>query len=191
MTSTAKSGRNPPARAEMLCFGRITGAHGLKGDVRVTSYTAAPEDIAAYGPLRDETGRRSFVFTSLRVVKGHNLIARIEGVTDRAAAESLRGVRLYVERERLPEPEEDEWYYSDLIGLKVLDPEGERLGDVLSVQNFGAGDLLEIRLADTQKTVFIPFTAACVPRIDVKLGSLSINPPWGLSNEEQSERPGG
>jgi 16S rRNA processing protein RimM len=167
-----------------VCLVRITGAHGLKGEVRVESYTAAPEDIAAYRPLSDGAGERAFEFTTLRVVKGGTIVARLKGVPDRNAADELKGVRLYIERSRLPEPEEDEWYYSDLIGLKALGLDGEILGEVLSIQNFGAGDLLEIRLTDTQKTAFAPFTAACVPHIDVKLGSLTVDPPWRLTDDD-------
>jgi 16S rRNA processing protein RimM len=173
-------------RTALLCLGRISGAHGLKGEVRIESYTGAPEDIAAYGPLSDEAGARRFEISSLRVVKGGTIVARLSGVPDRAAAESLRGVRLYVERGNLPEPGEDEWYYTDLIALKALSPEGRLLGEVASIQNFGAGDLLEIRLAANKKTIFIPFTSACVPHIDIKLGSLTLNAPQQLPEDEQS-----
>lgn len=167
----------------MVCLGRITGAHGLKGEVRVESYTADPEDIGAYGPLTDDSGGRTFVFASLRPVKGGTLVARLKDTPDRAAAEALRGVRLYVGRDRLPEPDEDEWYHSDLIGLKAVTPSGQLAGEVVSLQNFGAGDLLEIRLADTLKTAFVPFTQACVPQVDVKLGMLTVDPPWRLSED--------
>jgi 16S rRNA processing protein RimM len=170
-----------------LCLGRITGAHGLKGEVRVESYTAAPEDIAAYGPLSDESGARSFKFASLRMVKDGNIVARLASVPDRAAAESLRGVRLFVRREDLPAPADDEWYYADLIGLKALTADGELIGEVASIQNFGAGDLLEIRLVENIKTTFVPFTTQCVPQVDVKLGLLVINPPWRHAEDASSE----
>jgi 16S rRNA processing protein RimM len=170
-----------------LCLGRITGAHGLKGEVRVESYTAVPEDIAAYGALSDESGARSFKFSSLRVVKDGNIVARIASVPDRATADSLRGVRLYVQRDDLPQLDDDEWYYADLIGLKALTAEGELIGEVASIQNFGAGDLVEIRLAENIKTTFVPFTTLCVPRIDVKLGLLVINPPWRHAEDQAPE----
>lgn len=167
----------------MLCLGHISGAHGLKGEVRIESYTAVPEDIAAYGVLASEDGAQRFEVLSLRPGKGGAVIARLAGVSDRDAAERLKGVRLYIERARLPEPETDEWYHGDLIGLAAIDADGQKLGDVVSVQNFGAGDLLEIRLADSRKTGFVPFTAECVPHVDVKGGRLTVVPPWRLNGE--------
>jgi 16S rRNA processing protein RimM len=179
MTASSKT-----PTGEMLCLGRISGAHGLRGEVRVESYTAAPEDIGTYGPLSDEAGARRFEIVSLRVVKGGAVIARLTGVATREAAESLKGVRLHVERAMLPEPDEDEWYYADLIGLKAIDAEGRLLGEVTGVQNFGAGDLLEIRFAEDGETAFVPFTSACAPRIDVAGGTLTLDPSWRPSGKD-------
>lgn len=110
---------------EFVLLGRISGAQGIRGEVKIASFTAAPEDIAAYGSLTDGKGRR-FVIERLRPLKGTAVAAQLAGVADRTAAESLTGVELYVERAKLPVPEEDEWYYTDLIGLKVFSPEGKR-----------------------------------------------------------------
>lgn len=150
-----------------VLLGRITGAHGIRGEVKITSFTGTPEDIASYGPLSDGKGR-SLTIESLRPLKGMSLSARIAGVSDRNAAEALKGIELFVEREKLPATEEDEWYHADLIGIHAFTPEGERIGEIVAVQNFGAGDLLEIRGEKASRTELIPFTKAAVPVIDIK-----------------------
>lgn len=133
-----------------LLLGEIGAAHGLRGEVRLKSYTQNPADIAAYGPLFDEAGMASFEIAHLRGgPKG--LIATFKGVSDRSAAERLTGTRLYVGRDVLPGSEPDEWYYADLIGLAAVDPQGEALGTVLALHNFGAGDLLELALIEPKK----------------------------------------
>jgi 16S rRNA processing protein RimM len=111
------------------------------------------------------------------VIKGGVLAARLAGVADRTTAESLKGTPLYVEKSRLPAPEEDEWYYDDLIGLKALAPDGAEIGEIAAVQNYGAGDLLEIRLRGGRQTVLVPFTQAAVPEVDVKAGRAVIVMP--------------
>lgn len=165
-----------------ICLGKITDAHGIRGEIRVRAYTEAPEDIGAYGPLEDEAGNRRFSLSKVRLVKG-GVIARLDGIKDRTQAEALKGTELYVDRAKLPEQEDGVWYHTDLIGLAVLDMEGTALGEVVSVQNYGAGDLLEIRPADRGSTLFVPFTEDVVPVVDVAGGSLSINPPEGLLEE--------
>lgn len=167
------------ARAPSVCLGHVAAAHGLKGEVRLVSYTAEPADIARYGPLEDERGLRRFTVLSLRQGRG-GLIARMEGVSDRAAAESLKGVRLYVPRDRLPAPEAEEWYHADLVGLVAVSPDGAALGQVVAVHNFGAGDLLELRPAEGGATVLVPFTHEVVPEIDIDSGWLLLDPPPGL-----------
>jgi 16S rRNA processing protein RimM len=156
----------PAAKSDRILLGRIAGAHGIRGEVVIHAHTAAPEDIGAYGPLSDKRGARSFVIRIVRVTpKG--VVARLEGVGDRTAAEALKGVELYVDRDRLPAAAEGEFYHADLIGLTAVDPQGRAIGDIVAVPNYGAGDLLEIRPTGSSKSELIPFTEACVPEIDV------------------------
>ncbi len=164
---------NPSERRVLL--GRIVGAHALRGEIVVQAYTEYPEDIAAYGPLGDAAGTRDFALTVVRVTdKG--IIARIAGVNDRTAAEALKGTDLWVDRASLPEADAEagEFYHSDLIGLAAIDPDGKRLGAIVAVQNYGAGDLLEIRLDGRSLTEFLPFTDACVPKIDIAAGRVTV-----------------
>jgi 16S rRNA processing protein RimM len=165
----------------LVLLGRISGAHGIRGDVKITSFAAVPEDIAAYGPLTDGKGRKLTIQT-LRPLKGMSVSARIAGVGDRNAAETLKGVELFVERARLPETDEDEWYYADLIGLEAMTPEGERIGEIIAVQNFGAGDLLEIRASEGGRTMFVPFTQAAVPVVDAKGGRAVVDIPEDMDD---------
>ena len=160
----------------LILLGRIAGAQGLRGEVKINSFTADPEAIAAYGPLTSPDGRR-FVIERVRHLKGGSVVAALEGVRDRGAAEALHGAELYVARDQLPDSDEDEWYYEDLIGLKAVSPEGDEIGEVVSVQNFGAGDLLEIRPADARQSVFVPFTKAAVPLVDVKQERIVVDLP--------------
>lgn len=159
-----------------ILLGRIGPAHGIRGHVLVQTYTEAPEDIASYGALEDESGRRQFEIEIVRVTpKG--VVARIAGVEDRNAAEALRGTELYVSRERLPPTQEDEFYLSDLIGLPAFKPDGTRLGEVVAVHNFGAGDILEIRLGDGRNTEMVPFTKDFVPEVDLSSRRMTIDMP--------------
>jgi 16S rRNA processing protein RimM len=162
-----------------VCLGQILGAHGLAGEVQLRTFTDQPEDIAGYGPLLDESGTRSFEIVDLRPAK-RGPVVRLKGVDDREAAEALKGARLYVERDRLPEPDHEEWYYADLIGLAAEDAQGTRLGSVVAVQNFGAGDLLEIKPTAGGPTLLVPFRRATVPEIDLDRGRLVVDPPEGL-----------
>jgi 16S rRNA processing protein RimM len=159
-----------------VLLGRIAGAHGIKGDVAIRSFTADPAAIASYGPLSDAAGARSF---GLRVVRVTDkaVIVRIEGVVDRTAAEALKGVELYVDRARLPAAGEREFYHADLIGLAAVDADGRAIGEVVAVQNFGAGDLIEIRMAGLRETEFIPFNDAFVPSVDVAGGRIVVAMP--------------
>ncbi len=158
---TAMSGEIP-----RVLLGRITSAQGIKGEIVVASFTADPGDIVAYGPLTDAEGKRQF---SLRVVRvsDKGLVARVEGVDDRTTAEKLRGTELWIERHRLPAATDGEYYHIDLIGLKVVAPDSKPIGEIIAVENFGAGDLLDIRLAGSGKTELVPFTDACVPEVDI------------------------
>lgn len=164
--------------AAQLCLGVVTGARGIAGLVRIKSFTAAPEAIANYGVLRDEAGTPRFDIELVGASKGV-LIARLKGVSDRNAAERLKGQRLYLRRADLPEPEADEFYHADLIGLEARLADGTVLGKVEAVHDFGAGASLEIVDA-AGKSVMVPFTLAAVPEIDIEGGRLVIVPPSGL-----------
>jgi 16S rRNA processing protein RimM len=159
-----------------ILLGRIVSAHGIRGEVVIDSFTGAPEDIAAYGPLDTEDGRKIDVKLVRTTPKG-GVIARVAGVADRNGAEALRGTALYARREQLPEPGEGEFYYEDLAGLPAYNEAGERIGDVVAVQNYGAGDLLEVRLAGQRATELIPFTDAFVPVVDVAGGRVVVVVP--------------
>jgi 16S rRNA processing protein RimM len=163
--------------SEKVLLGRIGGAHGLRGEVKIATFTAAPEDVAAYGPLTNAEGTRSFEIASLRSGGGGTVIARLRGISDRNAAEALRGIDLYVAREALPPPEDDEFYFSDLIGLKAISSEGEAIGEIVAVQNYGAGDLLEVRFTGERNPALIPFERAHVPKVDLEAGEVTIVKP--------------
>ena len=167
----------PPGRDSRLCLlGVVRGARGLKGDVRIESFTADPADIGAYGPLCDDTGRRVWnVRVTGRTGKGQ-IVARLEGVADRDAAEALKGVRLHVPRSALPPPAEDEYYEADLIGLRAETAAGEALGLVRSVSDYGAGGVLEID-GGPQGSLELPLSAAVVKKVDIGGGRIVIAPP--------------
>jgi 16S rRNA processing protein RimM len=170
MTNTETSGDR------RILLGQITAAHGIRGDVIVRTYTGEPASISSYGPLTDKDGAKPLTLTVIRV-SDKGIVARITGVTDRNAAEALKGRELYVARSKLPKAEEAEYYHADLVGLAAITEEGQPFGRVIAVQNFGAGDLLEIRLADGSDAEFIPFTNACVPSVDIAAGQLTVVPP--------------
>jgi 16S rRNA processing protein RimM len=168
----------PGSQSRRILLGRIAGAHGIRGEVLIKTFTRTPENIGAYGPLSDQSGARTFTIESTRATpKG--VVARIQGVADRNGAEALKGVELHVAREKLPTAADDEFYHADLIGLLAVDPRGETIGEIVAVQNFGAGDLLEIRLAGTGRTELVPFTEAMVPEVDVAGGRVVVAMPEG------------
>ncbi len=161
-----------------ICLGQIGAAHGVRGEVRLRSFTADPGAIASYGPLETEDGR-VFEIETLRPAKDH-FVAKFSGIADRSAAERLARTKLYVPRERLPQPSEpDEFYHADLVGLAVLDRAGRQCGTVIAVHNFGAGDLIEVRPDGGGKTELLPFDAATVPMVDVAAGKIVVDPPAG------------
>jgi len=185
------SGGSPGDRR--VCLGAITGAHGIRGEVRIHCFASDPASLTAFGPLGDETGRRTFVVEGLRDAnKGY--IARIRGVTDRNAAEALRGTQLFIERDALPEPEEEDSYYlDDLVGLKARDPAGQELGDVIAVHDFGAGDVIEVQRPQGRQTFMVPFAESFVPALDVDAGFIVIDAPadWIEAAPEKVRRDDG
>jgi 16S rRNA processing protein RimM len=166
-------------KADRVLLGEIGGAQGLKGEVRLRSFTEAPGAITEYGPLEDEDGRVVEIESLQVTPKG--LIARLKGVTTREGAEAFTRTKLYVPRARLPERGEEEWYHADLVGLAAHAPDGAEIGRVLAVHNFGAGDLLEVAPADRGATLLVPFTREAVPEVDVEGGRLTVVLPEELS----------
>lgn len=176
--------------AERIALGTISGARGVRGEVRIKTYTEEPEDIAAYGPLTDEAGKRHFEILSVTPVKD-GVAARMAGIDDRAAAEALKGLELYVDRSALPRPEPESWYHSDLIGLSAEAPDGTVLGTVEAVQNFGAGDLLEIAFDGRSGTEFVPLTTTFVPEVDVAGGRVIVALPENFFKPGEKEEADG
>ncbi len=172
---------DPAARAQAdkgnrVLVAAIGAPHGVRGEVRLRSFTADPMAVMAYGTLEAEDGR-SFRLESARPSGKDVLVVRFAGIADRDAAERLRGIQLFVPRARLPAIEEPEtFYHADLIGLLVVGPDGAALGTVAAIQNFGAGDLVEIR-PPQGPTMLLPFTEEVVPVVDVAGGKLVVNPP--------------
>jgi len=168
-----------------ICVARIGAAHGIRGEVRLWPFTAEAAAVRAYGPLETADGTRAFEIEALRPAKDC-FIARLKGVTDRAAAERLRNTELYVPRERLPNPDPDEFYHADLIGLAAQDSAGKTVGTVVAVHNFGAGDLLGIAPA-VGDTVLLPFSKRNVPDVEIAAGRIVIDLPDGLLAPEAPE----
>jgi 16S rRNA processing protein RimM len=165
---------------ELICVGRIDGPHGVRGLVKLTSYTETPEDVAGYGPLCDARGEGAWEIELLGAAQGR-FIARIAGIDSREAAQALKGLRLHVRRAVLPEPEAEEYYHADLVGLAVEDTTGAPLGTVIAVQDFGAGDVLEIgaggSAGERRASLLVPFTKRAVPVVDIAGGRLVVDPP--------------
>ena len=170
-----------------VLLGQIGRAHGVRGEVRVKSFTAEPEAISGYGPLETEDGARTFEFASVRPAKTV-LIATIKGITSREAADALNGVKLYVPRDRLPEDKDEEtFYHSDLLGFEAVDEAGRSYGVIIAIHDFGAGDLLEIVPKGGRSGELLPFTAEFVPEVMMDEKRLLIAPPAGFMDEAGSD----
>jgi 16S rRNA processing protein RimM len=159
----------------------VAGPHGVRGAVRIKSFTAEPKGIVQYGPVEDESGRRKFEPSFVGVAKGV-VLAKLSGIDDRDQAEALRGTRLYLPREALPPPDEEEYYHADLIGLAAALEDGTPVGTVQAVHDFGAGDCLEIA-RNAGPPLMVPFTRAVVPVVDLAGGRVVLAPPPGLLDE--------
>jgi 16S rRNA processing protein RimM len=173
MTGTRSRCAQDVPFTNLVCIARIGAAHGTAGEVRLWPFTARAESVAAYGPLQTADGTQTFEIEAFRQAKDF-LVIRLKGVTDRVAAERLRNVDLYVPRERLPAPEPDEFYHSDLIGLEAQDTAGKPIGVVVAVHNFGAGDILELAPKTGGDTVMLPFSTATVPSVEVAIGRVVL-----------------
>jgi 16S rRNA processing protein RimM len=164
-----------------VLLGVVIGAQGLKGEVKVKTFTEAPEKLGAYGPLHTRDGHTLLV-TSVRLAKD-GAIVQFEGVGSREAAEALKGAELLVPRNALPAAEAHEFYHADLVGLRAEDTEGRAIGKVIAIHNFGAGDVIEIEREDGEGTVLMPFTREIVPTIDVAQGRIVISAPEEVEAE--------
>lgn len=169
-----------------VVLGVVIGAQGIRGEVKVKTFTAEPEAIGDYGPLQDAGGGRQFKLTVRRVAKGDVVIASIEGVQDRNAAEALKGTELHVQRDALPQAEPGEFYHADLVGLQAVMVGGRGLGQVVAVHNFGAGDMLEVK-TDSGRSAMVPFTDDAVPEVDIAGGKLVVEPAFWLGDPGTEE----
>ncbi|GAC1622948.1 MAG: ribosome maturation factor RimM [Bradyrhizobium sp.] len=172
----------PPAQ---ICVARIGAAHGVRGEVKLWTFTEDPFAVKRYGPLLTQDGARQFEVTQAREAKGH-LVATLKGVATREDAERLNGIELYVARDKLPATAEDEYYHADLIGLAAVTPLNEPLGRVVAIHNFGAGNLIEIA-PPHGATMLVPFTNAVVPSVDLAGGRVVIE----LPDEIEGDSPDG
>jgi len=167
--------------------GVLGAPHGVKGEMRLKSFTADPLGIQDYQPLTDKTGQRRFVIRSARLIKDDMLVVSLEGVADRTAAEALTNLALFILRDQLPEPDEEEFYHADLIGLVAKTPDGAVIGTVTAVHDFGAGDILDIAPSLEGPSLLVPFTKANVPVVDPAAQTLTVILPDEIEGEE---RPG-
>ena len=167
--------------SQQVCIARIGAAHGVRGAVKLWTFTEDPFAVKRYGPLSTKDGARQFEVTSAREAKGH-LVAQLKGITTRDEAERLNGIELYVPREKLPATDEDEYYHADLIGLAAVTTADEALGRVVAIHNFGAGDILEIA-PPHGATMLLPFTNAVVPTVDIAGGRVLIELPQEVEGD--------
>lgn len=167
---------------DRICVGIISGAFGVKGELRIKSFCADPEAIADYNPLWSEDGSRQFLLRLIQPIKS-GFAGRIEGVVTKEQGDALRGVRLFADRDALPGLPDDEYYHADLIGLEVLDTGGQVLGRVSAVHNHGASDVIEVTGPGLSSSVLLPFTLEAVPTVDLSAGRLIADPPEGTFPE--------
>jgi len=167
---------------ERICVARIGAAHGVRGEVRLWTFTDDPLSVASYGPLESSDGSRKFTIKRVRAAKTH-LVATLDGVTTREAAAPLNGVELFVARDKLPPPDDGEFYHADLIGLSAETTTGEPLGAIVAVHNFGAGDIIEIA-PPRGPTIMLPFSNAVVPAVDIAGGKVVIDKPAEIDGDQ-------
>jgi 16S rRNA processing protein RimM len=167
-----------------ICVARIGAAHGVRGAVKLWTFTENPLSVKHYGPLTTKDGTRQFEVTHVREARDH-LVATIKGIATREDAERLNGIELYIAREKLPDTDEGEYYHADLIGLAAVNAANEPLGRVTAVHNFGAGDIIEIAPAQGP-TMLLPFTNAVVPTVDLAGGRVVIELPQEIEGDDEA-----
>jgi 16S rRNA processing protein RimM len=170
--------------AAPICVARIGAAHGVRGAVKLWTFTEDPLAVKRYGPLATKDGARRFEVTHAREAKGH-LVATLKGVATREDAERLNGIELYIAREKLPATDTDEYYHADLIGLAAVNAANEPIGRVTAIHNFGAGDIIEIAPLHGA-TMLLPFTNAVVPSVDLAGGRVVIDLPAEIDGGDQN-----
>ena len=168
-----------------ICVARIGAAHGVRGEVKLWPFTQDPMAVLHYGPLSTKDGARQFEVARARVAKDH-LVAALKGVATREDAERVNGIELYIAREKLPATEADEYYLADLIGLNAINAQGETIGKVLAIHNFGAGDIIEIAPAQGS-SLLLPFTNAVVPTVDIKAGHVVVVRPAQIEGDSPQD----
>src|ERR1700742_2186426 len=168
--------------AAHICVARIGAAHGVRGAVKLWTFTEDPFAVTRYGPLATKDGAHSFEVAHAREGNGH-LVATLKGVTSRNEAERLNGIELYVARDKLPATDDDEYYHADLIGLAAVTAADEPLGKVIAIHNFGAGDIIEIA-SPRGPSMLLPFTNAVVPTVDIAAGRVVIELPQEIEGDE-------
>jgi len=176
-------------KENLICIGAIKGVHGVRGQIRLLSFTEQAEDIFTYAPITDASGTRTFAL-SFRGMGNDHFIAAIEGVTTREEADKLKGTQLFIARDRLPEEEEGEFYQADLEGLDVRDESGVSLGRVIAMYDYGAGPFLEVQPAKG-KSFMVPFKDEFVPTVDVEAGYMIALLPsdWIEEPKAPKEKP--
>ncbi len=185
----------------LVCVGVISAVHGIKGQVKISTFTQNPEDITTYGRLFDKNGKPLFEIKNFKLTP-KAMIVRLSGIDTRNQAEQLKGTELFIQRETLPQPDEEEFYYSDLTGLNVQFRNGTHYGTVKSIQNFGAGDLVEIlpdpSMVTTKsgkkakpsgkiETVFYNFTKEVFPQINISEGYITLLPPKMVEDSQSDQ----
>lgn len=172
-------------KAARICVAKVGAAHGVRGEVRLWPFTEDPMSVIDYGPLSTKDGARQFEVVRARIAKDH-LVAVIKGIATREDAARINGLELYIDRDKLPETEEGEYYHADLIGLRALDPAGAEIGKVLAIHNFGAGDIIEI--APSQGTTWLlPFSNEVVPTVDLASGHVVIVKPQEIDGDSPQD----
>lgn len=173
--------------SDLIPVGAIAGSYGVRGEVRIKSYCASPEDIETYSPLSSEDGKRQFTLAILHPIK-NGFAVRVTEIATKEDADALRGTVLFAQRDQLPSLPDDEFYHADLIGVEVYDTGGVLLGRVKTVQNHGADDLLDVQLTGSSATVFLPFTKVAVPTVDLASNRLIVDPPLGILPESETAK---
>ena len=165
------------------CVGAISGSYGVRGEVRLKSFCLEPRDIDSYAPLTSEDGSNSFVLKITNQLK-MGFSGKIDGISNKEDAEKLKGTRLYVARDKLPDLSNDEYYHSDLIDMKVIDTQGCEIGNIKALHDYGAGNILEIYVKELKNTVLVPFNELSVPKVNLEEGFVIVDPPEGITFRE-------